>query len=95
MHFRSLEKEKPNVVQENPRGLEKENGVQEPGTRDVRLLKESAARKDSSAMLLQHPFLEKFNILLHGRREIFEGLGPPFCRICSQIWICGREVINS
>ena len=71
------------------KGLEKEIGVQEPGTRDVCLLKESAARKDSSAMLLQHPFLEKFNILLHGRREIFKGLGPTSCRICSQIWICG------
>lgn len=71
------------------KGLEKENGVQEPGTRDVCLLKESAARKDSSAMLLQHPFLEKFNILLHGKREIFKELGPTFCRICSQIWTCG------
>ena len=76
-------------------GLQKANGVQEPGTRDMCLLRESAARKDSSAMSLQHPFLEKFNILPQGKREIFKGLGPTFCRICSQIWIWGCEVINS
>lgn len=74
--------EKPNVMQE------KAKECRSPA-QDMCLLKESAARKDSSAMLLQHLFLEQFNILPHSKREIFKGLGPPFCRICSQIWIWG------
>lgn len=74
--------EKPDVMQE------KAKECRSPA-RDMCLLKESAARKDSYAMLLQHPFLEKFNILPHSKREIFKGLGPTFCRICSQIWIGG------